>query len=795
MEPTKFDLKYASVRRTIIEQRFAHLNDRQREAVYQTEGPLLVLAGAGSGKTTVLIHRIINLLRFGKGYDSLFAPQDAAQEDLAFLTNYLLAPSEDDRDRAEWLCRVDAPKPWEVIAITFTNKAAKELRERLIRALGEQDASGIWAYTFHTACLRILRGNIEQLGYEKAFTIYDEDDKKHVILEALKRLNLDAKAFDPRTVMRMISSAKDNLILPNVYAEQAAGDYYKSKVAEIYALYEKLMRNANALDFDDIILKTVLLLQNYDEVREYYQRKFRYVLVDEYQDTNHAQYVLCALLAGGSQNICVVGDDDQSIYKFRGATITNILEFEKQYPGAKTIRLEQNYRSTGNILETANALIRNNQHRKGKELWTEQGSGSRICLHRSGSQEEEAAFIAETILEGVEAGKKWHDFAVLYRNNVLSRNVESAFMRNSIPYRIYKGRDFFDRAEIRDMMAYLSVVDNPADEMRLRRIINVPARKIGNRSVELAVEEAAQTGQILFDVVRHANEFPSLSRSASAMIKFGEMIEELREMQTKIPLSELYEAVLERSGYRAAWEAKDDSESRSRIENIMELKSNIVEYEAHTEEPSLAGFLEEMALYTDADHTEQNEDAVLMMTMHSAKGLEFPTVFLCGMEDGLFPSFRSEENEEDMEEERRLCYVAVTRAREELYLTCAERRMLYGRTQYARPSRFLKEMPQGLMDSNVAAASSSTIQTDVPGTATSRVSYAAARKVGVAAPAAPADLPTFDAGERVKHRVFGEGMIVSVKPMGGDALLEIAFDTKGTKRLMAKQAGQFMEKI
>lgn len=794
MEPTKFDLKYTSVRRAIIEQRFANLNNRQQEAVYQTEGPLLVLAGAGSGKTTVLIHRIINLLRFGKGYDWPFAPEQATQEDLAFLTGYLLAPSEENRVQAERLCAVAAPRPWEVIAITFTNKAAKELQERLVRALGEEDAAGVWAYTFHGACLRILRSNIEQLGYDKAFTIYDEDDKKRTILEAMKRLDLDPKTYDPRTVMGMISCAKDNLILPDVFAEQAKGEFFKEKTAEVYLLYEKLMHKANALDFDDIILKTVLLLQNHDDVREYYQRKFRYVLVDEYQDTNHAQYVLCALLAGGGQNICVVGDDDQSIYKFRGATIANILEFEKQYPGAKTIRLEQNYRSTSNILDTANALIRNNQRRKGKELWTEQGEGAKVHLHRSGTQEEEAAFIAETILEGAEAGRKWGEYAVLYRNNVLSNNIEGAFMRGGIPYRIYKGRDFFSRAEIRDMFAYLWVVENPADELRLRRIINVPARKIGGRSVELASEEAAKTGQILFDVVRHADEYPALSRGASAMVRFGEMIEKLREQRETLSLSELYEAILEQSGYRAAWEAKDDSESRSRIENIMELKSNIADYEAHAAEPSLAGFLEEMALFTDADHTDENEDAVLMMTMHSAKGLEFPTVFLCGMEDGLFPSFRSEEREEDMEEERRLCYVAVTRARKELYLTCAERRMLYGRTQYARPSKFLNEMPKKLLDSNMGTQQAPSIQTDVPGTSSSRVSYVSARRVGVA-PQALSEAPDFAAGDRVKHRVFGEGMVVSVKPMGGDALLEIAFDTKGTKRLMGKQAGQFMEKI
>lgn len=792
MRPTKFDLKYASVRRTIIEQRFSDLNDRQREAVYQTEGPLLVLAGAGSGKTTVLINRIINLLRFGKAYDSKFAPEGATEEDLTFLTSYLLDPKPEEQERAERLCAIDAPRPWEVIAITFTNKAARELQERLVRALGEKDAAGVWAYTFHAACLRILRGNIELLGYEKEFTVYDDDDKKRMVCEVLKKLNLDEKVFDPRAVMRDISHAKDNLILPNVYAEQA-NDFYKKKVAEIYALYEKMMKKANALDFDDIILKTVLLLQNQDEVREYFQNKFRYVLVDEYQDTNHAQYVLCALLAGGYKNICVVGDDDQSIYKFRGATITNILEFEQQYPGTVTIRLEQNYRSTGNILYAANALIKNNRNRKGKTLWTEQGEGERIYFYQAFTQEEEGAFIAETVLEGIEKGRKWGEFAVLYRNNVLSNNIESAFRRNGVPYRIYKGRDFFSRAEIRDMFAYLWVIENPADELRLRRIINVPPRKIGDRSVALAVEEAAQTGQILFDVIYGAREHPVLSRCANAMMRFGDMIEGLRKMREFLSLPELYEEILDKTGYRAALEIRDDDESRSRLENIMELKSNIVDYESRAEEPSLAGFLEEMSLFTDSDSTDKDEDAVLMMTMHSAKGLEFPTVFLCGMERGLFPNFRSEESEEDMEEERRLCYVAVTRARKELYLTCAEQRMLYGKTQRAEVSPFLEEIPKDLISSNLDPEIPS-IRTDVPGKANSRVSYTAARRVSVAPQSAP-KMQEFSPGERVKHRVFGEGMVVSVKPMGGDALVEIAFDTKGTKRLMAKQAGQFIEKI
>ena len=694
-------------------------------------------------------------------------------------------------------------RPWEVIAITFTNKAARELRERLTAALDdEKAASAVWAYTFHTACLRILRRHGDLLGFETAFTIYDEDDKKRVITGVLKRLNLDTKTFDPRTVMNMISRAKDKLMTPKQFAADAAGDYFREKVSEVYKLYEKEMKKACALDFDDIIMKTVLLLQSNPEVLEYYQHQFRYVLVDEYQDTNYAQYVLTSLLAGYYENICVVGDDDQSIYKFRGATITNILEFEKQFKDAKTIRLEQNYRSTGNILNAANEVIRNNVGRKGKELWTDHGDGAKIRLHRSDSQEGEAAYIADTIREGVQQGHRWSDFAVLYRNNVLSDNIAAAFIRANIPYRVYKGRDFFSRAEIRDMFAYLWVLENPADELRLRRIINVPARKIGDKSVETAAQVALENGMLLYDVVRQASHFPALSRGAAAMEKFGAMMENLRQQRQFLSLSELYDELLDKSGYRAALEEKGGVEEQGRLEHIEELKSYIVNYENDHDEASLAGFLEEMALYTDADQTGEDEDAVLMMTMHSAKGLEFPVVFLAGMEDGLFPGFRAMEREEDMEEERRLCYVAVTRAKEQLYLTCAERRMLYGRTQYAHPSRFIDEMPRELLDSNISESRSFQAATQ-PDPTLPRAQVARARYVSAAAStpsvvparAQSVPLPDFTAGCRVRHKAFGDGMVVSVKPMGGDALLEIAFDQKGTKRLMAKSAAQFMQKI
>lgn len=798
MEPTKFDIKFASVRKAVIEQVFSRMNDRQREAVFQTEGPLLVLAGAGSGKTTVLIHRIINILRFGHGYDSPYATPGATMEDLAFLADYMANPTPENQARAMELCAVSPAKPWEVVAITFTNKAARELQERLTRAVGEADASAIWAYTFHTCCLRILRRDIERLGYNRTFTIYDEDDKKRVITDLIRRLKLDEKIFDARKVMGEISRAKDNLITPRTFALEQRSEFYMGRIADLYTLYEKEMRENNALDFDDIIMKTVQLLQDNPDILEHYQHKFRYVLVDEYQDTNHAQYVLTSLLAGGYQNICVVGDDDQSIYKFRGATITNILEFEKQFKNARTIRLEQNYRSTNTILDAANGLIRNNVNRKGKELWTKQEGGSKIKLHRSDTQESEAQYIAARILEGVAKGAKWSDFAILYRNNVLSNAVESAFRRNSIPYRIYKGRDFFSRAEIRDMFAYLWVIENPSDTLRLKRIINVPARKIGARSVEIAEELAAQHNTMLYDIVSHADAYSELGRGAAAMKRFGDMMQELRDMQQTASLSELYDAMLDLSGYQEALENKNDMESRSRLENIMELKSNIVEYENKAEDPSLAGFLEEMALYTDADQDENEDDTVLMMTMHSAKGLEFPTVFLCGMEDGLFPSFRADESDEDLEEERRLCYVAITRAKQQLYLTCAERRLMYGQTRYARPSRFLQEIPAELLDSNLterarqAEAEQAQKKAYRP-RSTVNPSYRSAS--ALQSSMTTSSVPTFAYGDRVMHKAFGEGMITSVNPMGGDQLLEIAFTSKGTKRLMAKSASQFMHKI
>lgn len=802
MEQTRFDIQYSAVRSAIVEREFEFLNDRQCEAVFHTEGPLLVLAGAGSGKTTVLINRIINILRFGRGYYYEYAPEDVTEDDLQFLRNYLRQPTETDRLRAETLCAIDPVRPWQILAITFTNKAAKEIQQRLQQALGEDFAKQIWASTFHSACVRILRRDCDAIGYDRSFTIYDSDDQKRVLTAIIKGKRLDEKVFDVRSIASAIGRAKDNLQTPRMFAAEAGDQYFQLTVADIYKEYARQLQESNAMDFDDIIMKTVQLLQSNPDVLAHYQRQFHYVLADEYQDTNHAQYVLTSLLAGGYENICVVGDDDQSIYKFRGATITNILEFEQQYKNAKTIRLEQNYRSTQNILHAANELIRNNAKRKGKELWTDNGDGAKIRFHRSDTQEGEAEYVAATILNGFSEGNHWSDYAILYRNHVLSNNIESAFKRNSIPYRIVSGLRFFDRAEVKDMLAYLWVILNPSDDLRLKRIINVPARKIGNKTVETAAVLAEQKQTTLFDIISHAGEYPDLSRAAAALNKFASMILDLQKMLEYLPLDEFYQQVIEHSGYLAALEAKGDLESQGRIENTMELKSNLAEYAGREAQPTLGGFMEEVSLFTDIDRMDADADAVVMMTMHSAKGLEFPNVFLVGMEDGIFPSFRSMEKEEDLEEERRLCYVALTRAKKQLYLTCAERRMMYGQTKFSKPSQFLEEIPKDYVDSNInetrrEAQEKFNLQPNQ--SHQSRRTYDISGKLKKtqqtvkkqASAVAAIDLKP---GDQVDHKAFGHGMITSCRPMGGDILLEITFDKAGTKRLMAKSAMQFMSR-
>ena len=818
-----FEERYAAARRQAIARDFRRLNEAQQQAALTTEGPLLLLAGAGSGKTTVLIQRIYNLLTYGRGSDCAEVPEDATEEDLAFLENLPEELSGADEARVRRLCAVDPARPWEVLAITFTNKAAGELKERLAARLGPA-ANEIWASTFHSACVRILRRDIEHLGFQKDFTIYDTDDSKRVVRDCVRELNLDEKAFTPREVLGVISRAKDRYETPEDFARSQDGerDWKYARIAKVYARYESKLRAANALDFDDLIFHTVTLLRTCPEVLEYYQRKFRYVLVDEYQDTNHLQYLLTALLAGGRKNLCVVGDDDQSIYRFRGANIENILSFEKQYPKARLIRLEQNYRSTQNILDAANAVIRHNQGRKGKTLWTENGRGELVTVKTTYNESDEANFVLGQIMMYYRRGGNWGDCAVLYRTNAQSNAMEYACKRNGVPYKIYGGLKFFDRAEVKDMLAYLCVINNPADDLRLRRIINVPARKIGAATVDKAQLIAARYGLTLYDVLCRAEEFPELKSSAAKLKPFTDMIEEMRRRLPDCPLPEFYDYVCERSGYAPALREKDDVESRGRLENVQELKSSILTYLENAEgtEPSLSGFLDEIALYTDLDSRADGDNCVTMMTMHAAKGLEFPQVFVVGMEEGLFPGNRAMGDGAEMEEERRLCYVAMTRAREKLTLTNARQRTLYGRTTPCMPSRFLNEIPEENMEwlSKPQPRSESWEERDSDYGDRGYGSYggygqrsaapvvtrreSAEPKAGAlrsaagaskAAPKAAAPRMQIQAGETVEHDAFGRGLVLSVRAMGGDALVEVAFDSVGTKKLMLKMAAQHLK--
>ena len=826
------ELRFCKARRAVIEREFGKLNPQQRQGVLATEGPLLLLAGAGSGKTTVLINRVANLMKYGRGSDSPEVPDRITRDDLAFLEGYAAHPDPAGRERAEGLCRLEPAAPWSILAITFTNKAAGELKDRLERMLGPA-ALDVWASTFHSACVRILRRDIHRLGFNSSFTIYDTDDSLRVVKDILRELNLDDKQFPPRTILGYISRAKDAMKLgPDYLAEcRQSGDFRLTRIAEVYAESQKRLWDASALDFDDLILHTVRLLQQCEDVRTHYQRKFRYVLIDEYQDTNNLQYQLASLLAGGYENFCVVGDDDQSIYRFRGATIENILSFEQQYPGCRVIRLEQNYRSTGNILGAANAVIRNNQGRKGKELWTEKPGGEPVRLYTAMNENDEAQYVAGQILADYAQGKPWKDHAVLYRMNAQSNQMEQAFKRNGIPYRIFGGTRFFDRAEVKDMVAYLCVLNNPDDDLRLQRIINNPPRGIGQTTVQRAQAIAAERGVSLWSVVSRPREWPDLQKAAPRLAQFAELMEGLRQLSRTMPLPEFYEELLSRTGYAVMLEGKNTVEDRTRLENVRELLTSINGYlENAGEEPSLAGFLDEIALYTDLDQRDDSENCVVMMTMHAAKGLEFPVVFVVGAEEGIFPGVRAIGEAEEMEEERRLCYVAMTRAKERLFMTCASQRMLFGRTSSNLPSRFLEEIPEehlrregrrtpapaddaggywsaparpersarpggtgyaarGSYPSSSGRSGGYGAGVSAGRSAGTGMGYAAHRSAAAGAPA-----EQFRKGDMVEHTAFGAGMVLSVQPMGGDALLEIAFDRVGTKRLMRNAAAKHMKK-
>ena len=757
------------------------LNEPQREAVYHTDGPLLILAGAGSGKTRVLTHRIA----------------------------YLIGER--------------GVNPWNILAITFTNKAAEEMRQRVDKLVGF-GAESVWVSTFHSACVRILRRFIDRLGYENHFTIYDTDDQKTLIKEVCRKVDVDTKVFKERSLLSAISSAKNEMILPDEFELNAGGDFAKMKIAKVYREYEAQMRANNALDFDDLLVKTVQLLQTQPDVLESYQERFRYIMVDEYQDTNTVQFQLVSLLAGKYKNLCVVGDDDQSIYKFRGANIRNILDFEHEFPDAKVIKLEQNYRSTGNILNAANSVIANNRGRKEKSLWTENGEGELIRLRQFDTAFDEADFIGEDIKSAVRQGGSYNDSAVLYRTNAQSRLLEEKFIAMNIPYKIVGGVNFYARREIKDLLAYLKTIDNGRDDVAVRRIINVPKRGIGLTTINRIQESATERGIGLYEALLAPGLIAGVGRSATKLDSFAALIEYFKTLAEEMNITDLLQEVIEKTGYIESLENEDKEEAKTRKENIDELISKAATYEESCqdkdEKATLSGFLEEVALVADIDSLDEDQEYVVLMTLHSAKGLEFPRVYLAGMEDGLFPGYMSINagDREELEEERRLCYVGITRAEQELTLTSARRRMVHGETQYNPMSRFVKEIPRELLDTGNKKF---TQETEMPA---QQNTYARAREAfraqafagalggmtpvknqGVGKPltgsqalaslqkgsqlAAGGNGPLgYEVGDRVRHVKFGEGTVTDIKEGGRDHEVTIEFDSVGTRKMFAKFA-------
>lgn len=726
------------------------LNEPQREAVLHVDGPLLILAGAGSGKTRVLTHRIAYLI-----------------EELGI-------------------------NPWNILAITFTNKAAGEMRQRVDDLVGFGSES-IWVSTFHSMCVRILRRFIDRLGYDSSFTIYDTDDQKTLMKAVCKKIDIDTKQFKERMLLSVISSAKNEMILPEEFELNAGGDFAQLKIAKVYREYEAQLKANNALDFDDLLVKTVQLLQTQPDVCENYQERFRYIMVDEYQDTNTVQFKLVSLLAGKYRNLCVVGDDDQSIYKFRGANIRNILDFEKEYPDAKVIKLEQNYRSTENILNAANGVISNNRGRKDKTLWTANGEGEKIGLRQFDTAYDEAEFIAEDIKREVQSGASYNDSAVLYRTNAQSRLLEEKFIAMNIPYKIVGGINFYARREIKDILAYLKTVDNGQDNLSVRRIINVPKRGIGLTTINRIQEAADARGISFYDALLVPEMIPGVGRSSSKLNSFAALVEYLKGQAEKESLTDLLNEILDMTGYTQNLEADDEIDAESRLQNIEELLNKAAAYEEdcadRDEKATLSGFLEEVALVADIDSLEEDQDYVVLMTLHSAKGLEFPHVYLAGMEDGLFPSYMTitGDDPEELEEERRLCYVGITRAEQKLTLTCARKRMVRGETQYNSLSRFVREIPQEVLDtgsnlfSNGKSVSADSSQRRPY---VSKKPFSALTK-GSQLTAQRGDSLAYGVGDRVRHVKFGEGTVTDIKEGGRDFEVTVKFDTAGVRKMFA----------
>ncbi len=783
--------EFITAKKAAMEKYFQRLNDMQKKAVFTVNGPVLILAGAGSGKTSVLVNLIANMINFGNAYAEEKCPANISEEDIKFLKNYNGEKDEETVAKLKDIIAVDTVTPWKIMAITFTNKAAGELKERLEAMLGEC-ANDIAAATFHSICVRILRREIDKLGYSRDFTIYDSDDSQRLLKSCYEDLDISDKVLPPKSVLGAISHSKDNLKDPDAYEAEAAGDYRKLGIAKLYRAYQAKLKSANAVDFDDIICLTVQLFEQDADVLDHYSNLYKYIMVDEYQDTNYAQLRLVTLLSAKHRNICVVGDDDQSIYKFRGATIENILKFEEQFEGAAVIRLEQNYRSTQNILNVANAVIANNTARNAKKLWTDAGDGEKITIYKASDEASESNFVATTILNGVKDGGKYKDYAVLYRMNAQSNSLERAFTSSGIPYRVIGGQRFYDRKEIRDIVAYLSVLNNDRDMLRFKRIINEPKRGIGDTTVSMIEQMSSDLGISPIEVMKNSESYPLLSKKTAQLVKTADMFIELKNIAETKPLDEMLDILLDKTGYAAYMKSLGD-EGIARMENINELKSTMVEYmngKAEGEEYSLSEFLEEISLFTDIDKLDESADAVVMMTIHSAKGLEFPNVFIVGMEDGIFPGVRSMDSLEDLEEERRLAYVAITRAKEHLYITHAQQRMLFGSTNRNLVSRFVKEIPADYInriDSTVKTRKATEDDVIIQNTSKAYTlqSQIASKKIEQAKKNIVVE---YEVGERVKHNIFGEGTVLSVKKMSNDSMLEIAFDKVGTKKLMANFA-------
>ncbi len=782
---------FLEIRKSIIENEYKNLNEMQRRAVFSTEGPLLVLAGAGSGKTTVIINKIAHLIKYGRAYESKNIPRDFTDEELEFFEWYRDGEVDELAPELE-ACLSDMPvKPYNILAITFTNKAAGELKDRLAARLGP-DGADVHAGTFHSMCARMLRRDIDKIGYTGDFVIYDTADQQTVIKDCLKELSIDDKKYSPRLVQTLISGAKDKLIDPLEYREEAEKDYYLKSVAEVYTLYSRKLKSSNALDFDDLIMLTVRLFEECPEVLDYYRNKYKYILVDEYQDTNHAQYRLVSLLAEKHRNLCVVGDDDQSIYKFRGADIRNILGFEEDFPDAKVIKLEENYRSTQRILDAANGVIKNNGGRKGKNLWTSNGSGEKIALHVADNEHSEARFVVDNIYK---LGAGLNDIVILYRVNAQSRVIEDALLRSAIPYKVVGGLRFYDRKEIKDIGSYLRLIANPDDDVALRRVINEPKRGIGAASVDKLAAIGAAENISMFRVCERAGEFSGFNSSAAARLKkFTELINGFRaDALGGMGLELLVRTVMKASGMIEALQKEKTVENQTRLENLNEFVSMVQEAVKENEDITLSELLENISLISDIDNYDEAQESVTLMTLHSAKGLEFKNVFLIGMEESVFPNSRAFGDAEELEEERRLCYVGITRAKERLYLSAAKQRTLFGQTRYNMPSRFLDEIPDDLLDKTEDAPAFE--QTELRSFGAGR-----GRRANVYGgfgdsaflkkqpePAAAAG-DTYSPGDRVKHRKFGVGTVVSAQEMGKDWFVIVDFETVGTKKMMAAYA-------